>query len=279
MFCKRILIFQQTDPRFAERGKELCGMVKFVNDGATKVTVFVTNANVSTFGEWWVLVCCDGNVFAHCLKTLNNDVFGLPLQTLNDIGVLLVKKEDECFEAAQAQLGRKNFCAMLHRNMRQYIDEADVDATPYEQFVAASENFYEGADVEKMKAAHDGRYTSVREYSNAFERYYAAGSKENYYQTVRKEIGRVFVEFPPYYPLIRKYLHSFFVRIDFPASEKYFVLGLLQKNGVVRYICYGLPAEREDFADKDFVLVQNDPTNFWMLFQDASTGRITTLKD
>lgn len=279
MYCKRILIFQQTDSRFAERGKELCGMVKFVNGKETKVTVFVTNANIATFGEWWVLICCDGNVFAHCLSTLNNDVFSLPLQTLDNVGVLLVKKEDACYQAAQAQLGRRNFCAMLNRNMQQYIDAEDTAASPYEQFVASTENFYEGADVEKLKAAHDGRYKSVQEYSTAFERYYATGANCDYYQTVKKEIGKVFVQFPPYYPLIKKYLHSFFVRIDFPSSEKYFVLGLLQKDGVVRYICYGLPAEKEGFSDKDFVYVPNEPTNFWMLFQDADTGQITTLNE
>lgn len=278
VYCKRILIFQQTDSRFAERGKELCGMVKFVNNAETRVTVFVTNADVAAFGEWWVLLCCDGNVFAHCLKTLNNDVFALPLQALDDIGVLLIKKEDECHEAAQAQLGRKNFCAMLARNMKQYISEEDA-ATPYEQFVASTENFYEGADVEKLKAVHESRYKSVQEYSTAFERYYAAGATCDYYQSVKREIGKVFVQFPPYYPLIKKYLHSFFVRIDFPSSEKYFVLGLLQKNGIVRYICYGLPAEKENLNDKDFVFVDSEPTGFWMLFQDANTGQITALTE
>lgn len=276
MYCKRILIFQQSDERFAERGKELCGLVKFVNDGETKVTVFVTNANVSTFGEWWVVVNCDGNVFARCLKTLNNDVFTLPLQKLDNVGVLLVKKEEVCSEAAQAHFGSKNLCAQLRRNLTAYV-QAETSATPYEQFVASTENFYDGADVEKLKAEADGRYKSVQEYSSAFERYYAVGGNCDYYQTVKREIGKVFVQFPPYYPLIKKYPNSFFVRIDFPSSEKYFVLGLLQKEGAVRYICYGLPAEKEGFADKDFVFVENQPTAFWMLFQDADTGQITTL--
>ncbi len=276
MYCKRILIFQQTDARFAERGKELCGMVKFVNNGETKITVFVTNANISTFGEWWVVINCDGNVFAHCLKTLNNDVFSVPLQKLDNIGVLLVKKEERCNEAAQAQFGNKNFCSQLRRNLSAYIEE-EPSATPYEQFVASTDNFYDGADVEKLKAEADSRYKSVQEYSSAFERYYAVGGNSDYYQTVKREIGKVFVQFPPYYPLIKKYHDSFFVRIDFPSSEKYFVLGLLQKDGAVRYICYGLPAEKEGFSDKDFVYVENQPTAFWMLFQDADTGQITTL--
>ena len=123
----------------------------------------------------------------------------------------------------------------------------------------------------------DGRYRSVSEYSDAFERFYATGAHCDYYESVRTEIGRVFVQFPPYYPLMRRYRESFFVRIDFPKSDRYFVLGVLQKQGRIRYICYGLPAEREGFSDKDFVYVDSAPTAFWMLFQDADTGQISAI--
>ena len=276
MYCKRILILQQTDPRFAERGKELCGLVKLVNSNKTDVTVFVANAT-SSYGEWWILLSFGGEVVSRLLTTLNNDVFTLPEQNLENVSCLLVKKEEDCYEVAKAQFGNKDFCPSLRRNMKTYLEEDS--ATAYEKFVASTENFYQGIDVQKLRSEADSRYKSVEEYSTAFERYYAAGGTSGYYQTVKKEIGKVFVQFPPYYPLIRKYGQSFFVRIDFPSSEKYFVLGLLQQNGEVKYICYGLPAEKKDFADKDFVYVDSEPTSFWMLFQDAITGQITTLNE
>lgn len=278
MYCKRILILQQTDSRFAERGKELCGMVKFVNSTQTDVTVFVTNANTQTFGEWWILISFGGETYARNLVTLNNDTFSFSLQNLENIGCLLVKKEDDCAEVACAEFGRKNLCASLRRNAALLIAQ-NTAATPYEQFVASTQNFYEGVDVEKLKLQADSHYKSVAEYSSAFERYYAGGSDTEYYKSVQKEITKVFLDFPPYYPLIKKYPQSFFVRIDFPSSEKYFVLGVLQRDQKVRYICYGLPAEKEGFSDKDFVFVDNEPTSFWMLFQDASTGQITTLSE
>lgn len=278
MYCKRILILQQTDSRFAERGKELCGMVKLVNNTQTDVTVFVTNANVQTFGEWWILISFGGEAYARNLATLNNDVFSFPLQNLDNIGCLLVKKEDACAEVACAEFGRKNLCASLRRNASLLIAQ-NTASTPYEQFVASTQNFYEGVDVEKLKLQADSHYKSVAEYSSAFERYYAGGADTEYYKSVQKEITKVFLDFPPYYPLIKKYPQSFFVRIDFPSSEKYFVLGVLQREQKVRYICYGLPAEKEGFSDKDFVFVDNEPTSFWMLFQDASTGQITTLSE
>ena len=282
MYCKRILILQQSDARFAERHKELCGLVKLVNNGkdVTQVTVFVTNADVQMLGEWWVVLSFGRTPMARKLDTLNNCMFTIPQVSLDKVSCLLVKREDKCYEAARAYVG-EDVCDILHRNMQSLARErVEVgDATAYEQFVASTENFYEGLDVHKLKAQADGRYKSVADYSTAFERYYASGGNCEYYDSVKEEIGKVFVEFPPYYPLIRKYKEAFFVRIDFPSSEKYFVLGVLQREGRVRYMCYGLPAEKEELADKDFVYVDNSPVAFWMLFQDATTGQISVLDE
>ena len=281
MYCKRILILQQSNPRFAERNKELCGLVKLINNGNTEtnVTVFVTNADTHMLGEWWVLLGFGRNYFAHQLDTLNNSIFNLPQQSLDKVSCVLVKREDRCYEAARAYIG-ENVCDILTRQMESLmrLTSFEADASAYEQFVASTENFYSGMDVQKLKVQADERYKSVTEYSNAFERFYATGGNADYYESVKTEISRVFVQFPPYFPLIRKYPESFFVRIDFPSSDKYFVLGVLQSRGQIRYICYGLPAEKQNISDKDFVYVDSSPA-FCMLFQDATTGQISALND
>ena len=283
MYCKRILILQQSNPRFAERNKELCGLVKLINNGDidTTVTVFVTNADVHMLGEWWVLLGFGRNYFAHQLDTLNNCQFNLPIQPLEKVSCVLVKREDRCYEAARAYIG-ENVCDILARQMESLLRSVTYepdDASVYEKFVASTENFYNGVDVQTLKVHADERYKSVTEYSNAFERFYASGGNTDYYDSVKTEISRVFVQFPPYFPLIRKYPESFFVRIDFPSSDRYFVLGVLQQNGQIRYICYGLPAEKQEITDKDFVYVDNSPVSFWMLFQDATTGQISALNE
>ena len=282
MYCKRILILQQSNSRFAERNKELCGLVKLINNkDVTEVTVFVTNADVQMLGEWWVLLSFGRMPVAKRLSTLNNCTFTLSQMPLDKVSCLLIKREDRCYEAARAYLG-DNFCEALRRNMDELTRETAEekgDSTAYEQFVASTENFYDSLDVTNLKVHADERYKSIAEYSTAFERYYASGGNYDYYDSVRDEIGKVFVEFPPYYPLIRKYKEAFFVRIDFPSSEKFFVLGVLQRDGKIRYICYGLPAEKEELTDKDFVYVDNSPIAFWMLFQDATTGQISVLDD
>lgn len=284
MYSKRVLILQQSSKRFAERNKELCGLVKLVNNSkdTTDVTVFVTNADVAMLGEWWVALSFNRECFARKLSTLNNCTFALPQQNFDNVSALLIKREDKCYEAARAYLG-DNACDALNRQMEFLLrDNGSVESdqtTAYEKFVASTADYYDGLDVKKLKVSADARYKSVSDYSDAFERYYASGGGAEYYESVKTEIGKVFTQFPPYYPLIRKYRGSFFVRIDFPSSDKYFVLGVLEKKGQIKYICYGLPAEIEGFEDKDFVYVDNSPVSFWMLFQDATTGQISAMND
>lgn len=346
MYCKRVLILQQTDRRFSMRNRELCGLVKLVNNNQpqTTVTVFVANADDGGYGQWWLLLNFGNVVCVKLLTDLNNKVFAVPAQQQDNVGCLLVKREAKCFEAARASVGNAELCDALARNMDVLVetaaaraatdnaigfggavmlsadggtptvpvvqagatDEARVasaraasatdgqaaataadagvavggsgDApTAYEDFVARTADYYVDLDVNNLRNTADERYRSVEAYSEAFDRFYAAGSGTDYYQTVKAEVGKIFVEFPPYFPLINKYAESFFVRIDFPSSEKYFVFGIMQRDKKVRYICYGVPAEKPGFADKDFVYVDNVPTPFWMLFQDADNGQITTL--
>lgn len=286
MYCKRILILQQSDKRFAERGKELCGMVKLINGdkAVTSVTVFVTNADMRSFGEWWLLLGFGRERVAIQLNTLSNAKFELPRKNIDIVGCVLIKKENKCYEAARSYIGDVSICDILSRQKENLILERDTteteqQATEYEKFVASTRNFYGGESVNKLRNRADERYQSVSDYSAAFERYYAAGSRNDYYQSVKEEIGKVFTQFPPYYPLIKKYSDAFFVRIDFPSSDKYFVLGVIESEGAIRYICYGLPADGEAFADKDFVYVDNSPVSFWMLFQDAQTGQISALSE
>ena len=286
MYCKRILILQQTDKRFAERGKELCGMVKLINGekASTSVTVFVTNADVRSFGEWWLLLGFGRERIAIQLSTLSNATFELPRRNIDVVGCVLIKKESKCYEAARSYIGDASICDVLSRQKENLIlernkSEEEQQSTEYERFVASTRNFYDGESVDGLRTKVDGRYKSIAEYSAAFERYYAAGSHNEYYQSVKSEIAKVFTQFPPYYPLIKKYSDAFFVRIDFPSSDKFFVLGVLEADGVIRDICYGLPADGEEFSDKDFIYVDNSPVSFWMLFQDAQTGQISALSE
>lgn len=218
MYCKRVMILQQSDKRFACRGRELCGMVKLVNNSAsdTLVTVFVANADNGGFGEWWLLLSFAESVFVKRLPDLNNRVFSLPVQQLDDVGCLLVKKEKRCYEVARASLGNASLCDKLVRNMDKLVDYVDVNAPrqnesqvttavdsmaatdnaavsvaaansaraavggeaadeEYKPYVSKAADNYVNLDLAGLRTNADGRYKSVEDYSEAFERFYAVG--------------------------------------------------------------------------------------------------------
>ena len=277
MYCKRVLILQQTNATFAQSGKQLCGMVKLTNSAnQTSVKVFVTNFVPNPSVEWWILLNFGGKCLSHKVGNLSGESFDFAQLSLDEVACLLVVVDKSCTEVARAYLGSATLCDTLVHQMQWLVGQ---NMTPYERFVSSTNNFYPNVsvDVDALKKSANNRYKVVEDYSSAFEKFYASGGIANYYQTVKEEIVKIFVQFPPYYPLINKYSGSFFVRIDFPSSEKYFVMGVLQQDNVIKYICYGLPAEKQGFCDKDFVFVPNQPTSFYMLFQDANTGQITTM--
>lgn len=275
MFSKRILILTPLDKSFAESGKELCGMVKLVSYGnKTDVKVFVTNAR-HLDGDWFFAVAFDDRVFVNKLTSMNAG-FSLSEQNLSNVSCLVTYRDKKCYSVMSASCGVSSVTRLVASADELTRESA---ATVYERYLDGVTDFYPKLDVETIKNNSNKRYKSVEDYSDAFERFYASGGVENYYQSVKNEIFKVFVSFPPYFPLTRRYKDSFFVRIDFPSSNKYFVLGVLQQNGAVKYICYGLPAGDKQIDDKDFVLVKDETQCFWMLFQDAVTGQITTLSE
>lgn len=281
MYAKKILIFNNVDNRYAVKGRQLCGMVKLEGIGNNNLDgkIFVTNVKESQ-GDWRCLVRINRNIYSRQCADLNNFAFTLPCNAAEDIACVLVNVNGENFAiVGWAYLGNKGNLDYLLAHAGSVIKSGGEQWTEYEKFVAATADFYgetKAVDVDSLIKNANSKYKSVEEYSTAFDKYYAGGRQDNYYQSVKKEITNLFLQFPPYYPLIKQFPDCFFIRVDFPAGDKFFVMGLLQKDNNVRYICYGLPGTKDGFEDKDFSYLPCGDGGFWMLYQDADTGQITS---
>lgn len=278
MIGKRIVVLEQTNPK-ASSGKEMCGMVKIVLSGnAVQMSLFVSGLNLRFADEWWLLSAFGSQCFAQKLTSPISETFSAQACGIEAVACLLVGvKSGAATEVACGYVTDKNLVSVLRRKTDELIF-GKTEPTEYERFAENTENFYGGSEAEKLKKAANARYKCVEDYSAAFERYYATNAGNDYYQSVKSHVCKIFTQFPPYYPLIDKYTDSFFVKIDFPSSDKYFVMGVLCNGGEVKYICYGLPSDKSDISDKDFSYVTAKDVSFWMLFQDASNGQITVLK-
>ena len=274
MYNRRLLIFSRQDNAYAVYGN-LCGVAKFTlcNSGCN-VEVFVSNLAVDSGDEWWGIALVDGVTFAKKLPSFNNFCFEIPTTRLENVGFLLVKNESKPVVVASSYLGNRQVNAITNEQIAQLVLGGNQSSD-----VGNSKSHQDNTvDVEKLKQIDKQKYLALQKYSSAFEKYYVAGRGDNYLQSVKPELEEIFKKFPPYYPLINKYQDSYFVKIDFPTSDKFFVVGLLAKDNQVKYICYALPSESDQLCDKDFSFVKTSSSGFWMLCQDAENGQITTLQ-
>ena len=292
MYDKKVIILNQLNDCYSKKNKTICSMVKLICDQKELcVNVFVNNVDASKLGTWFLVMQNGEDVFVNALTSFQNCTFTVLANRIHPSVscVLAVKFENVVLPIASN--GNSSCLVNVDEYVLKYFNQKDhsipIDlvvsepSSEYEEFVSTTENFYQNEkaiDIEKLKRESANKYDVVKDYSDAFEKYYASQTSNNYYNVVKNEIANLFVTFPPFYPLIEKFSNSFFVRIDFPKSERYFSMGILLENEEPKYICYALPGDRGDFCDKDFVYIEGKPVGFWILYQDAHTGQITVNK-
>ncbi|MEG1705871.1 MAG: hypothetical protein RR291_00045, partial [Clostridia bacterium] len=295
MYSKKVVVLNELNDIATMRGKQLSGIVKAVASGEDcKVVAQLTNYDASHFGAWYITVKIDGVIKSLPMDSLNGYSFNVPSRSADSLQALIIKEDNKFLPVAYGASGRDIDYNSLMRdfmlwknppkeastnkgNKASYTNfekTDEVDTTEYEKFVAATDNYYSGkpiniVDIEEIKNKNNDKFSTVEKYSEAFEKYYAVGLGDNYYASVKNELMALLEQFPPYKPLSAVYPESFWVKIDFPKSSNYFVLGLLLKDTSPKYICYGLPDNNHALKDKDFVYCEGAGGNFWILFQDA----------
>lgn len=269
---KRVIILQEVDNSYAISGTKLCGMVRITGTGSmATITAFVTNVDSSSYGSWYIALCSGSSIYTHKLDTFNNSTCVLPIGDSMDIACVLVKCDSTAHIVAEGTTGSGRLDSLSASAVWD-----SIDSTQYEKQLAVTDNYYDQG-IQAMRTSVDDKYKLIESYSTAFERYYASGQTDSYYDSVKADILRLFVKFPPHYQLMKLYPDSFFVRIDFRDSQQYFAMGVIQQSGVVRYICYALPAEDSVCQDKDFSYIESGGVGYYILYQDASNGQITTI--
>ena len=110
-------------------------------------------------------------------------------------------------------------------------------------------------------------------------------SQQNpYYLSVKEELQEVFSKFPPENCLKSMFPDSQWARINY-AENKYYLVGLIKELNTEKYICYGVPATFSNQPPKEldgyctFIplsIYDMQGEGFWMMFQDAITGKCIT---
>lgn len=105
--------------------------------------------------------------------------------------------------------------------------------------------------------------------------------KGAFYREVKEQISDLFSNYPEEEFLTNIIPHSKWVRVDYEKNGHYYVVGLIYEEGILKYICYGMPGMWEEKPPKEMEgvcqwlpLDPDKPQDFgyWLAYQDADTG-------
>ncbi len=178
-----------------------------------------------------------------------------------------------------------------------------AEKPPYDDEAVADENYFAFADADRQKEEDDAQTNSPAEEAgygrnagtdeDAQSLFLRTGSEENgadegacYYDQVKKELDGLFERYPAEEELARSIPCSRWAKINFSA-QKYYVVGVIGEEARVKYICYGVPAERREAPPEalkkwcsylPLSVFDLNGKGYWMMFQDAVNGACIKLE-
>ncbi len=147
----------------------------------------------------------------------------------------------------------------------------------YEGYILEAPNYFEGKEFSVKNTKEVTANVSLSEYSQALQKFYSEPPDTTYYESVREELQRVFDNFEPYYPLIKKFENSFWVKIT-DKYGRFFALGLVSDGDNPQYICYALPKPlkrtEEELEEISVVDEKGATLYFYLIYQSAADGKV-----
>jgi len=109
----------------------------------------------------------------------------------------------------------------------------------------------------------------------------------DFFDLVGDQIDELFATFPHDENLAKMIPDSKWVRVDYDHTGKEYLLGIINENGAIKYICYGVPGqfskappkELEKFSQWLPLDLNNPEEGYWVMFQDATTGDSIEIDD
>ena len=97
----------------------------------------------------------------------------------------------------------------------------------------------------------------------------------DFYSRMEDEIENIFSRYPPEEKLMKAMSGSRWAKIGY-GDGKYYVFGVLYREGEAAYVCYGVPSSDGQNAPKSLsgyaTYMPVEGGGFWIMYQDARTG-------
>ena len=104
----------------------------------------------------------------------------------------------------------------------------------------------------------------------------------NFYERINPQIEKMFANNKSEEILNEILPNSKFCKVEFEDGSGYYVFGIIYEDGIPKYLCYGLPAQKNSEPPKEvsnlYQWLPIDATDetgdgYYMMYQDAATGK------
>lgn len=137
-------------------------------------------------------------------------------------------------------------------------------------------------DKDDRKETQDGNQTGAGYDENSFGTEYSDGEKSRkpFISKIMQELEPIFKTHPSEENLMQMVEGGRWVKVTV-ENGKHYVVGVINKNGSPKYICYGLPGDfysppQEICGYKSFIPLSPfdlKGKGYWVMYQDAITGK------
>ena len=191
---------------------------------------------------------------------------------------ILTSPEDFCLECAPSSYDDEAVATENYFEYDQKINEKLNRVKDFETNVPLKNESFNTASAEETAKNDESANCAQNEtdFSSCQDKEHA-----HYSRQVEKELNHVFDNFPEEERLKGIFPESRWAKVHY-SKDKYYVVGLIKENGKEKYICYGVPAVYSPTPPEQlkgfcsFVpasIFNMTGEGFWMLFQDAHTGK------
>jgi len=145
-----------------------------------------------------------------------------------------------------------------------------------------SEEIVNTSDIAAASAQASLFETSDEELDKIIEsEFNSERSPHQFYDMIADQIDEIFNRYPREHKLESLVDNSKWAKLDTDTDNKYYVVGIINVDNNIKYICYGVPGtynqeppiEMRKYSQWLPTDVRNPyTTGYWVMYQDANTG-------
>ena len=322
IYQKKVIVLKQVEEGFCPQGKCASGIARIERENDNcDFYLSVINLNTLFSGEYFLFVFgqqdfCFSESLGPCPRSIVKQLYESDI-LFGDFAVAIAYIKDNlpttvCFGKSEGCLvtlhhAKKIIAEKCLAKIKQDKKLAPVTQQPcppvYDDEAVATENYFEtemqlNGKLTTLKEIVDERLQTENELPynqsqtqtqkdqicfdcNQNEIHPCNETLPQYYLTVKSKLDNLFEKFPTVPQLEQLFPQSRWAKIHF-SFDNHYVVGEVKEDGVVKYICYGVPSKTNGQPPptlKDFCsFVPLCPFNpnqegYWMAFQDACSGK------